>query len=301
MKPGARPGAEVHEIEYDSEPPPAPTPKDPYPEDEGTQRGLGLAEQVRQTMPTRPPPKAPKSALKRRDTQDFDVPTIAPPKHVEAPMPEAWDRKTPADDLRQTSSGLGVPSPSYGADTDFDPLAMAPPTRRAAQDDRLDLGLDLDLGDGGVDAPDSNDALDLVSRNPESSIVPPAPLQKPDPLAELRERYALGDFSGALAIAEGLLEDQPGNADAQRYAESCRDVLRQMYAARLGPLDQVPVVAIPAEQLRWLTLDHRSGFLLSHVDGVSTLEEILDVSGMNPLEAMRIIYDLLQQKVIALQ
>ena len=120
-------------------------------------------------------------------------------------------------------------------------------------------------------------------------------------MSELRERYALGDFSGALTIAEGILEDNKHNVDAQRYAESCRDVLRQMYAARLGPLDQVPVVAIPVEQLRWLTLDHRAGFLLSHVDGVSTLEEILDISGMPPLEAMRIIYELLQQKVIALQ
>ena len=74
-----------------------------------------------------------------------------------------------------------------------------------------------------------------------------------------------------------------------------------MYAARLGPLDQVAVVAVPAEQLRWLTLDHRSGFLLSHVDGVSSLEEILDISGMPHLEAMRIICDLIQQKVIALE
>ncbi len=120
-------------------------------------------------------------------------------------------------------------------------------------------------------------------------------------MAELRERYALGDFSGALTIAEAILEDDPNNADAQRYAESCRDVLKQMYAARLGALTQIPIVAVPAEQLRWLTLDHRSGFLLSHVDGVSTLEEILDISGMNHLEAMRIIYELLQQKVISLQ
>jgi hypothetical protein len=97
-----------------------------------------------------------------------------------------------------------------------------------------------------------------------------------------------------------MLEDDRDNADIQRYAESCRDVLRQMYGARLGALTQVPVVAIPTEQLQWLTLDHRAGFLLSHVDGVSTLEEILDISGMNPLDAMRIIYDLLQQKVIAL-
>ena len=304
VKPGERPGSEVHEIEYDSEPPPQKPAKDPYPDHESTKQGLGLAEQVRQTMPTLPPPKTGRGGgLKRQDTQDFDKPTN-PPK-VEAHLPHAWADE--ADDernnpLRNTNTGLGVPSPSLGSDTDFDPLAMSPPTRKVGTPSTdIDLGLELKVT--GEDAPDSDssDALDLVGRNPASSIVPPEPAGKGDPLAELRERYALGDFSGALAIAEDILTSDPENVDAQRYAESCRDVLRQMYAARLGPLDQVPVVAIPTEQLRWLTLDHRSGFLLSHVDGVSTLEEILDVSGMNPLEAMRIIYDLLQQKVIALQ
>ena len=48
-----------------------------------------------------------------------------------------------------------------------------------------------------------HDALDLVSRNPASSIVPPEPTGKADPLAELRERYALGDFSGALHAVAG--------------------------------------------------------------------------------------------------
>lgn len=313
VKPGERPGSEVHEIVYDSEPPPraakTPVPKsprDPYPDHETTKQGLGLGDQVRVTMPTRPPPKS--RGLKRIDTQDLEKPTNPPPDgsragQIETPMPQAWaERETPAHGLRGTHSGLGVPSPSLGSDTDFDPSAMttvAPQTRRTSPSQDIDLGLELGVKDS--DVPDSNDALDLVSRNPGSSIVPPEPAAKSDPLSELRERYALGDFSGALAIAEGILTGDPENVDAQRYAESCRDVLRQMYAARLGPLDQVPVVAIPTEQLRWLTLDHRSGFLLSHVDGVSTLEEILDVSGMNPLEAMRIIYDLLQQKVIALQ
>lgn len=193
----------------------------------------------------------------------------------------------------------GRPNPGLGGDTDWE--------RGGSGGHSLDLSFDaprisdpalsLDLPE-----PESSEALDLVvGRTPASSIAPTEASRAPDPLAELRERYALGDFSGALTIAEGILEDDPDNADVQRYAESCRDVLMQMYAARLGSLDQIPTVSVPQEQLRWLTLDHRAGFLLSHVDGVSSLEEILDISGMPHLEAMRIIYDLLQQRVIVLQ
>jgi hypothetical protein len=56
---------------------------------------------------------------------------------------------------------------------------------------------------------------------------------------------------------------------------------------------------VAREQLRWLSIDHRAGFLLSHVDGVSSLEMILDVSGMPLLDALKILAELQQQRVIS--
>jgi hypothetical protein len=241
------------------------------------------------------------SALSRQNTRPMgpvEMPTQPPPP---AASQGESDERMLAMRKNATSLGLGIPGPSGGGDTDLDLLdephpVVDPPTTRPTQTlppDSLDLGLALPEG--------GNDALDLVERDEPAQSIRPAGPPLADPLADLRERYALGDFSGALVIAEGVLSTDPQNGDAQRYAESCRDVLKQMYAARLGPLDQVPTVGIPLEQLRWLTLDHRAGFLLSHVDGVSTLEEILDVSGMPHLEAMRIIFELVQQRVIVLQ
>ncbi len=288
VKPGKRPGSEVYEIEYDDHPVPS----------------------RRQTLPV-PPPEAPVPADK--------VPTrptggaIGDPETVRPPL-RALERNTTASGL-----GYGVPGPSFGGDTDFDPRdedePRSPLRRTSSFEKELSprreitlsdpptgaLDLSLDDGPGPSFEVSDNEALDLVGRHSGDALAPVEPSLRGDPVSELRERYALGDFSGALTIAEAVLNDDPQNTDAQRYAESCRDVLKQMYAARLGPLDQVAVVAVPAEQLRWLTLDHRSGFLLSHVDGVSTLEEILDISGMPHLEAMRIICDLIQQKVIALE
>src|SRR6185437_15951586 len=110
--------------------------------------------------------------------------------------------------------------------------------------------------------------------------------------------FSLGDYSGALVVAESILEEEPSHAEALQCETSCRQVLEQMYTARIGPLDRVPFVAVPQEQLRWLNLDHRAGFVLSHVDGNCSLEQILDVSGMPPLDALRILFELLQQRVI---
>ena len=116
----------------------------------------------------------------------------------------------------------------------------------------------------------------------------------------MKDRYAMGDFSGALEIAESLLSADPSDLEAQRYATSCRDVLTQMYLSRLGGLDQIINVVLPPEELRWLNLDHRAGFLLSLVDGVSTIEELLDICGMTRLDALRILAQLRQQRAILL-
>jgi hypothetical protein len=122
-----------------------------------------------------------------------------------------------------------------------------------------------------------------------------------DPIAEMRERFSLGDYTGAYEMAELLLAEDPDDPEAAECAESCRGVLEGMFAARLGPLDRVPTVIVQRTQLRWLSIDHRAGFVLSLIDGSSTLEMILDVSGMPKLDAMRILYELLQQKIVSLK
>jgi hypothetical protein len=138
------------------------------------------------------------------------------------------------------------------------------------------------------------DALELVGARAQSR--PPKPPAVD--MRQVRDRFDAGDFSGALIVAEGILVEDPDNADALLYAEHCRDVLKQMYLSRLGGLRRVPNVAVGQDQLRWLSLDHRAGFLLSLVDGRSTLDEVLDMSGMSDLEALRLLVQLLQQNVI---
>jgi hypothetical protein len=50
-----------------------------------------------------------------------------------------------------------------------------------------------------------------------------------------------------------------------------------------------------------LGLDHRAGFLLSRVDGLSTVEEVLDICGMPRLEALKTLVDLLDRGAIRVE
>jgi hypothetical protein len=146
----------------------------------------------------------------------------------------------------------------------------------------------------------ASDALEveLPTRGP-GGLTTGAPPDAPA-VVDMKDRYATGDFSGALVIAEGILQEDPAHEEAARYQQRCSETLSQMYLARLGSLTQVVRVAVARDQVRWLSLDHRAGFLLSLVDGTSSIEELLDVSTMPRLEALRILYGLLDQRVIAL-
>jgi hypothetical protein len=117
----------------------------------------------------------------------------------------------------------------------------------------------------------------------------------------MEELYALDDLTGALRHAELILGRTPDNEQAQRIAANCRARLIQLYSSKLGRLDRVVLVALGDSQLRWLGLDHRSGFLLSRIDGQSTVDELLDICGMPRLEGLKTLAYLLERGAIRLQ
>jgi hypothetical protein len=191
-------------------------------------------------------------------------------------------RKAPADLERLARATLPGASNTNGR-------AVQSPTSEPAHDSTLDF----------VDGFDP--LLDSLAP-PMSGLEPPVPTAN-KPRAgpkEMQECYAVGDFSRALSIAEEILARTPDDTAARRCAQNCRDVLTQMFAARIGPLDQVITVVVSPDEVQWLALDHRAGFLLSLVDGQSTVDEILDISGMTRLDALRIIFDLTERQVVRL-
>jgi hypothetical protein len=156
--------------------------------------------------------------------------------------------------------------------------------------------------DSALDFVDGFDPLLDSLAPPMSGLEAPAPAPSRSQAGpkEMQECYAVGDFSRALSIAEEILARTPDDAAARRCAQNCRDVLTQMFAARIGPLDQVVTVMVSPDEVQWLALDHRAGFLLSLVDGPSTVDELLDISGMTRLDALKIIFDLTERQVVRL-
>ncbi|GAB4214503.1 MAG: hypothetical protein OHK0013_39240 [Sandaracinaceae bacterium] len=119
------------------------------------------------------------------------------------------------------------------------------------------------------------------------------PSSEPDLAADMADRFALGDFTGALRAAELILGQDPTDAEAALVADRARERLVHLHLARLGGLGAVLSPKVAGAEVRWLGLDHRAGFLLSLVDGATSVEEILDLSGMARHEALRLLAELL--------
>lgn len=153
-----------------------------------------------------------------------------------------------------------------------------------------------------------------------------------DRVAAMRELYARGDAAGALALASTLGHgvalpshfdsgDSPDASIVVEYSEASIAIddpfgglipmiLEEEEPAPLSKASATPTNPPPGAQLslterqsipRRLTaladlsklkIDHRAGFLLAHVDGMQTLEEILDVCAMPAAEALALFANL---------
>lgn len=249
-------------------------------------------------------PKSPPPAPSPPEPPLVAMAAVAPP-----PPPTAPAGRLPIE-LRETPRPFGLddlvgrePSAILTADDLGGQLVAREPSGFAHTAVRLD---DLVAREpSGIRAPSvarpTPAASPATSDSQKTDGAAPSAAVAKTPVVEMKERFSLGDYTGALEVAEDILTTSPDDVDARDCAEQSRAVLVQMYTAKIGPLDKVPQVMVPREQLRWLSLDHRAGFVLSLVDGMSSLEMILDMSGMPALDAMRILFELTQQRIITLR
>jgi hypothetical protein len=112
------------------------------------------------------------------------------------------------------------------------------------------------------------------------------------------ERLDLDDHTGALEAVERVLELEPGNATALELKNRCQNTLLTMFESKIGDLSIRPRVLLRPEEVVWLNLDPRAGFVLSLIDGHVSYADLFAISSMSRLETARILAALIQDRVI---
>ncbi len=151
-----------------------------------------------------------------------------------------------------------------------------------------------------------DDALHMVAPLPANAGGTPLPVQMPsDPRREAQmllqhatELQELDDHSGAREL---LLQAQALDPEAPEVARALAEseqTLQAFYESKLGKLSTVPRVRLRDDEVIWLNLDHRAGFILAQIDGSLSFDDLFSVSGMSRLDTARILVQLLEQRVI---
>lgn len=107
-----------------------------------------------------------------------------------------------------------------------------------------------------------------------------------------------GELDRAVAAIDLALSEDPNSALAQKLIHRHRETMMNVFQAFLGDLERTPVLARPLHELAAAPISSRAAFLLSRVDGLLSIDEILDVSGMPRLEAYRYLCQLFLRGIL---
>ena len=215
-----------------------------------------------------------------------DAVRVAPPAPGR-PLPQLADEGEERRRGREPSLGsiTSLADDLYAPSPWDDGPAAAPPIE-------LDPSGGLDLGA----IAEKSDLRPLVPEGGSRSFPPRSDVEVW--LSAAKELFALGDFSGSLELIEKILQVDPEHGEARDYLRQNEATLISMYESKLGPLSCVPRLAVKPEEILWLNLDHRAGFLLAQIDGTVDYDSLFALSGLPRLDTARILANLIADGVI---
>ncbi len=205
-----------------------------------------------------------------------------------APYPGASEPMGPAWKWSNTESSKIMKSEMSPRSSPTVPSSDSAWEKRSSPDIRFESAVEPDL------------ALELIS----SDLTPtePSDAQKNEIKAVLRgarDRLELDDHSGAMELIVKAQDLAPDNPDVQAMRERSEKTLLNMFESKLGKLEVIPRVLLKDDEIIWLNLDHRAGFVLAQIDGTVSFSDLFSVSGMSRIDTARILAQLVEEGVIS--
>jgi hypothetical protein len=103
----------------------------------------------------------------------------------------------------------------------------------------------------------------------------------------------------ALMVASSLVYLYPAHDVARRLKERCADQMDSKGAPEFAPRHAVPSMRLSWNELRDRTLSREAAYVLSCVDGATTIEALIDMSALQPLAAYEALDALTCEGIVA--
>jgi hypothetical protein len=117
-------------------------------------------------------------------------------------------------------------------------------------------------------------------------------------LEEAQEALRGEDFESALDLFQAAARLEPDRLEIDGYVDLVRSHLLKRYRERIGDLQLVPKRLVGAGQVKLFHLAPDAGFMLSLVDGSTSFEQLVSLSGMAAFEAFRNLSALLDAGIL---
>jgi hypothetical protein len=190
--------------------------------------------------------------------------------------------------------------PPAGRDQGFDEEAPEPrpspglsPQASSGWDQRGTPGIKID------DMVGPDNALEFVSSGSNPPRSPETDREEVETLVRgARDLIDLDDHTGAMELIARAQVLAPDDPQVQQLRERSERTLLAMFESKLGHLEKIPRVMLKDDEIIWLNLDHRAGFVLAQIDGTVSFEDLFAVSGMSRLDTARILAQLVDEGVI---
>jgi hypothetical protein len=295
------------------------TPTQPPPSARSVQLAAAVA--ARPTQADAPPSS-------RRSSQLAAAAAALPMPSASSPPPSRRSSQLAAAAAALPMPSASSPPPSRRSAELAAAAALPMPPAHSGQATRM-ASLDEDLLAAARPDPPS---IPSSQSAPSNSVPSRSGVSSRDEVALMRELYARGDAAGALSVAESIRSSVPDisvkedSPDASVEISLGPEIEVDVSLSGLEPdalpppssreITPVPVSAPPAAgltltqrqsvprvvktpaEIAKLPIDHRGGFLLASIDGMQTLEEILDVCAMPGPEALDLVVTLVNLGVI---
>lgn len=235
-------------------------------------------------------PSFSKSPIPIAASSNVGVPMTSAPDPVGVAW--AWSNNSPAPfrdpGAREAPAPipeLPVPQPS--------PLT---PNATSAWDNKSNPGIKLSAIVGEAKALEmlSSDSAVRHLDNPQSAKDEVKTL-----LRGARDLLDLDDHTGAMELIVKAQTVAPDDPDVKIMRERSEKTLLTMFESKLGKLETIPRVLLKEDEIIWLNLDHRAGFVLAQIDGTVSFDDLFAVSGMSRLDTSRILAQLIDEGVIS--
>lgn len=144
------------------------------------------------------------------------------------------------------------------------------------------------------------DALGILAEEGARSMGASQDAELQSLLAGVDDLLSLDDHTGALELLRKAEALAPTHPEVTRRREASEEVVERMLQSRIGPMSGTPQVLLKEDEVIWLNLDHRAGFVLAQIDGGVTFDDLFALSGMSRLDTARILVQLLDEGVISI-